>query len=142
MASLWRLPILFAIEHNHYAQSTHWEFQHAGSLQRRPDAFGIPVLEVDGNDVEAVYATATECVEKLRSGQGPLSLFLNTYRLGPHSKGDDLRDPEELARRWGIEPLTRLRGTLDDDWCNAMNQQIAESLQETISRLLPERTHE
>ena len=71
MAGLWKLPIVFAVEHNQYAQSTHWAAQHAGSLPARAGSFGVPVIEVDGNEVEAVHQATRDIVRRLRGGEGP-----------------------------------------------------------------------
>jgi TPP-dependent pyruvate/acetoin dehydrogenase alpha subunit len=135
MAALWRLPILFAVEHNQYAQTTHWSQQHAGSLSARASAFGVQTTEVDGNDVEAVFAAASACAQRLRNGDGAQMLFLHTYRLGAHSKGDDLREAEELQQRWGEEPVLRLAGKLDAAWVSATQEQVASHVASIVADL-------
>lgn len=117
MAALWKLPLLAVIEHNQYAQSTHWRLEHAGDLADRPRAFGIPTTVVDGNDVEKVARASSELVSAIRAGGGPRALFCETYRLGPHSKGDDLRDPAEIEAARAHEPIARLASRLDPAWC-------------------------
>lgn len=118
IASLWSLPLLLCVEHNQYAQSTPSTLEHAGVLAARAEPFGIPVHTVDGNDVAAVYELASEVVPRLRRGGGPELLFCETYRLAPHSKGDDLRPPDELAEHWTHEPLARLRDRLPEGRCD------------------------
>ncbi|HLI10681.1 MAG TPA: thiamine pyrophosphate-dependent dehydrogenase E1 component subunit alpha [Alphaproteobacteria bacterium] len=135
IAALWKLPVLWAIEQNRYAQSTPFEREHAGELARRAEPFGITILEVDGNDVLAVHDAASRAVHAMRAGAGPHLLFCHTYRLGPHSKGDDLRDPAEIARHRRSEPLARLRARLDGDWCEAAEREIAAEVAAVAARL-------
>jgi len=138
LAALWHAPVLFAVEQNQYAQTTHWSSQHAGSLQDRAPAFGVPTTVIDGNDVEAVYQTAGRLLAQMRTEGGPQMLFMNTYRLGPHSKGDDLRPPEEIAANRAVEPLKRLEDILGRDWCAEQHRQIATALDKTVNMLASE----
>jgi TPP-dependent pyruvate/acetoin dehydrogenase alpha subunit len=50
---------------------------------------------------------------------------MNTYRLGPHSKGDDPRDPQEIARHAEVAPIRRARAGLDAEWCEVVDKKIA-----------------
>jgi acetoin:2,6-dichlorophenolindophenol oxidoreductase subunit alpha len=106
MAALWKLPILVVLEDNHYAQTTPVEKSLAGTMVGRFSAFGIPVWERDTTDVLEVRLAAMEAVRYVRSGVGPGTLILHTYRFSAHSKGDDPRLPEELARIRLFDPLT------------------------------------
>ncbi|MGZ6346843.1 MAG: thiamine pyrophosphate-dependent dehydrogenase E1 component subunit alpha [Anaerolineales bacterium] len=106
IAALWKLPILFVLEDNHYAQTTPVENAVAGSMPARFSAFGIPVWERETSDVLEVCLLAKEAAAFVRSGNGPASLILHTHRFSAHSKGDDPRSQEELARIRKIDPLT------------------------------------
>jgi TPP-dependent pyruvate/acetoin dehydrogenase alpha subunit len=106
MASLWSLPILLVLEDNRLAQTTPVEKGVAGSMGERFSAFGIPIWERDTTDVLEISAAAKEAVEYVRSGVGPGCLILHTYRFSAHSKGDDPRQPEEVARIRMFDPLT------------------------------------
>ncbi len=97
LASLWSLPVLFVLEDNQYAQSTHRRLEHAGDLATRPESFQIERLEIEADDVFAVFSAASAAVHTVRATGRPFFLKLNTYRLAPHSKGDDTRSAEELA---------------------------------------------
>lgn len=132
LAAVFNAPILFAIEQNQYAQSTATQSQHGGSLAARAPAFGVPVTEVDGNDVLAVFTASQYIVGLMRQSPQPHMLFMHTYRLGPHSKGDDLRDPVEIQQQRQKCPLTRLRQQLDVDWCNATDMATLEIVQSTV----------
>lgn len=106
IAALWKLPILFVLEDNRYAQTTPVEKGVAGSMSGRFAAFGIPVRECDTTDVLDIRHASEETVRTVRSGTGPACLILHTYRFSAHSKGDDPRSPDELARIRQFDPLT------------------------------------
>lgn len=107
LASLWKLPILFVLENNRYAQTTPVEKAVAGSMAGRFMAFGIPTWERETSDVLEVRDLAQEAIAHVRAGQGPAGLILHTYRFAAHSKGDDPRPPEEIAYlRRHFDPLT------------------------------------
>jgi TPP-dependent pyruvate/acetoin dehydrogenase alpha subunit len=106
IAALWKLPILFVLENNRYAQTTPIEKGVSGSMAGRFTAFGIPVWEHDTTDVLEVQSAANETVQAIRSSTGPASLILHTYRFSAHSKGDDSRSNEELAYIRQFDPLT------------------------------------
>ncbi len=112
LASLWKLPYMLVIEDNGYAQSTPKALEQAGHLAKRPEPFGIPVVSVDGNDVEAVFEAADGLAARIRAGEGPGVLYCTTYRLAPHSKGDDIRDKQEIAEAWMREPIRLARAKL------------------------------
>lgn len=105
MAALWKLPILFVLEDNHYAQTTPVEIAVAGSMAGRFSVFGMPVWERDTTDVLEISITAKEAVQNVRSALAPGCLILHTYRFSAHSKGDDPRLPEEIARIRLFDPL-------------------------------------
>ncbi len=105
MAALWKLPILFVLENNRFAQTTPVEKGVAGSMPGRFAAFGIPVWERDSTDVLEIQSAAGEAVGVVRSGGGPVSLIIHTHRFSAHSKGDDPRLPEELIRIRQFDPL-------------------------------------
>jgi TPP-dependent pyruvate/acetoin dehydrogenase alpha subunit len=116
IAALWQLPIVFVVEHNGYAQSTPSALQIAGDVAARPRAFGIATAECTATaDVNEVLACAGRAVDAARAGGGPQCLVCYTYRLAPHSKGDDNRSPEELGAAWARDPLKAARTAVSDD---------------------------
>ncbi|MCX6036176.1 MAG: thiamine pyrophosphate-dependent dehydrogenase E1 component subunit alpha, partial [Chloroflexi bacterium] len=125
IAALWKLPILFVLEDNHYAQTTPVKNGVAGSMSGRFAAFGIPVWERDTTDVLDVQSAADETVRSVRSGAGPASLILHTYRFSAHSKGDDPRSPEELASIRKFDPLTVHGARLTAEECTKAESEIA-----------------
>jgi TPP-dependent pyruvate/acetoin dehydrogenase alpha subunit len=133
MASLWKLPVLFVVENNHYAQSTPVELELAGSIAARGAAFGIETAELDTTDVEVIHAAAGHAVERIRETGEPFFLVLHTYRFSPHSKGDDNRDPAEIEKRRERDPLElageRLEPAQRQEIEDAAEQRLAETVE-------------
>jgi 2-oxoisovalerate dehydrogenase E1 component len=98
MASLWQAPILYVLENNRIAQTTPIERGVAGDIRARFEAFGIRTQELDSSDVCEIHPEAGRLLNEVRSLKTPRALILHTYRFGPHSKGDDTRDPREVER--------------------------------------------
>src|SRR5438046_1009613 len=73
LAQLWRVPAVFVLEDNHWAESTP-ESQHSPirDLSERAKAFGMKAVKADGQDVEAVYKTTRKALEHARGGDGPV----------------------------------------------------------------------
>jgi pyruvate dehydrogenase E1 component alpha subunit len=113
MAALWKLPVIYACENNHYGEYTPTEEQAAGDLMARAAAFGIEGFQVDGQDVRAVNAVAADLVARCRRGEGPFFVLLDTYRYNGHHVGDINRAyyrPKEEEERWKStrDPITSL----------------------------------
>ncbi len=115
LASIWKLPMLFVLENNGIAQTTLTANTiGGGSIEERGKAFGLSTWHFDDasddfmSDVEGVVAT-------IRARRTPGLLVIDTKRLGPHSKGDDLRDAEEMLAISRRDPLLRVGARLDDD---------------------------
>lgn len=134
IAALWKLPILFVLEDNRYAQTTPVEKGMAGSMSGRFTAFGIPVWERDTTDVLDIRSAADETLRAVRSGAGPACLILHTYRFSAHSKGDDPRSPEELARIRPFDPLTVHGVRLTDEECTKAESEVSIIIEDAFSR--------
>ncbi|MFI9388349.1 dehydrogenase E1 component subunit alpha/beta [Kutzneria sp. NPDC052558] len=111
IASLWRLPIVFVLEDNGYAQSTPQSDALAGDVAARASAFGVPTGEADTWDWETLWRRAGLAIDAARNGRGPYFLRVATYRLRAHSKGDDDRCAAEVAHYERRDPLNRLVAT-------------------------------
>jgi TPP-dependent pyruvate/acetoin dehydrogenase alpha subunit len=133
LASLWRLPVLFVVENNFYAQSTPVELELAGSIPARAQAFGVATDELDTTDVEEVHAAAGRAVARVRETGEPFFLVLHTYRFSPHSKGDDHRDPAELEERRQRDPLTIAGERLDPAERQALDEAAERRLAEALA---------
>jgi TPP-dependent pyruvate/acetoin dehydrogenase alpha subunit len=139
LAALWSLPLLFVLEDNGYAQSTPKTLVHAGQLADRPAAFGIATRELLAEDPTAVYTAAAEAAAQVRATSRPFFLALRTYRLAPHSKGDDLRDPAELAAARTRDPLVLLGSRLTAAERAAAEAAAAQRVEAAIAAALAER---
>ena len=142
MAALWKAPVLYVVENNRIAQTTPIEAGIAGSLPARFQAFGIPVHELDSSDVQAILANAAELLEAVRSQCSPQALILHTARFGPHSKGDDTRNGQEVARlQQERDPLTIHASRLEPDTRSQIEAQveaeIAQAFQAALSDAEP-----
>lgn len=89
LAAVWNLPAVFVCENNMYA--TEMAFTRATrntDVATRGPAYGIPGVQVDGNDAIAVYEAAGEAIARARAGSGPTLLECKTYRTVGHHEGD------------------------------------------------------
>lgn len=134
LASLWTLPVLFVLEDNRYAQTTPVALGVAGSMAGRFAAFGIPVWERETSDVLEVRAAAGEALGHVRGGAGPGCLLLHTHRFAAHSKGDDPRPPEEIARIRRFDPLTIHAPRLTEAQRRQAEDEAAEEVGAAFSR--------
>ena len=116
IAVLWKLPLIYVCENNLYTEFTHFKKLTAGEgLGARARAMGMKSLEVDGNDVLAVYQAAHELVGAARKGKGPATLICNTFRYGGHHVGEPgtgYRSKEEIAEWKAKDPLPRFENIL------------------------------
>ena len=106
LASLWKLPVIYACENNLYNEYTHYKETTAGDLLARGSAFGLHAESVDGQDVRAVYATAKRLADRARKGEGPAFLLCNTYRYTGHHVGDINREyyrSKQEEQQWKTE---------------------------------------
>jgi TPP-dependent pyruvate/acetoin dehydrogenase alpha subunit len=108
LASLYQVPLLTVIENNQIAQTTPIYSNLAGSVSARPRAFGIPTTEMDTADVDEIHECAGKLISQMRKDSKPHVLILNTQRLGPHSKGDDSRSVEHIAKLREFDPIPML----------------------------------
>jgi 2-oxoisovalerate dehydrogenase E1 component alpha subunit len=91
-AAIHRLPVIFMVENNQYAISVPTEKQMATeTVAEKACGLGLPGTLIDGNDLELVYRTFYEAVERARSGEGPSLIETLIYRITPHSSDDDDR---------------------------------------------------
>jgi TPP-dependent pyruvate/acetoin dehydrogenase alpha subunit len=132
IAALWSIPILFVVENNFYAQSTPTYLQMAGQLADRPLAFGIQAAQYRPASVEEVYTAAGEAWSFVEQQQRPFCLVFDTYRFGPHSKGDDFRSVEEIAEWRANDPLRRLAEQIDDATRAAIEREVRDRLERAV----------
>ena len=134
------------LDNNGFSQSTPFKQQVAGALRDRPEAFGIPVEEKSTTDVLEVLALAGELSDAVRTQGRPHCLLLNTYRLGPHSRGDDDRDPAEIKAAWEDDPIALTRRSLDTKRAGEIEAevegQVTEAKESALAAAVYEQTSE
>jgi pyruvate dehydrogenase E1 component alpha subunit len=100
-AGIHRLPVVFILENNQFAYSTPNELEFAVDPVKRAEGYGFAGLEVDGNDVEAVFDASREAVDRARSGGGPTLIECHTMRMHGHGAHDDMSYvPPETLEHW------------------------------------------
>lgn len=104
--SLWNLPHILICENNFYSQSTPQRSSVAGQIAERARSFGVTTVKADTWDLVRFDHVLGEAMERCRTQSQPTFLTLSTYRLNPHSKGDDTRNPEEVAWFREHDPAT------------------------------------
>ncbi len=104
--SLWDLPHVVICENNFYSQSTPQARSVAGAIAERAQGFAIATASTDTWDLPAFDAVLTAAVERARTEHRPTFVVLATYRLNPHSKGDDQRDATETDWFRARDPVT------------------------------------
>ena len=116
MAGIWKLPVLFVCENNQFATEVPFSYAAGNpSVSQRGASYGLPGIEVDGNDVAAVARAAREAVDRARSGGGATLLECKTYRTRPHAEGmgDYTYRTREAVAEWRERcPIKRLRSAL------------------------------
>jgi len=137
-AGVWHVPIVFVCQNNQWAISVPLKKQtHSRTIAQKALAYGLPGIQVDGNDVLAVYAASREAVDRARAGDGPTLIECVTYRLGVHTTADDptkYRTDEEVAMWERKDPLTRFRAylekrnLLEEGLEKAVDDEIAEAV--------------
>ena len=96
LASLFKLPLLVICENNGYAQSTAQKHNLAGDITARAEAFGIKTFHSNTWDLDQLFENAEASINYVRENELPVFHLIDTYRLNPHSKGDDDRNIEEI----------------------------------------------
>lgn len=131
LASLFATPCVFYVQNNQWAISVPVGRQVAGpSIAQRAEAYGMPGVRVDGNDVLACYAVMAAAAERARRGDGPTLIEAMTYRMGPHTTSDDptrYRDAGELEQWAARDPISRYRTYLQGigEWTERLEQRVA-----------------
>jgi 2-oxoisovalerate dehydrogenase E1 component len=130
LASIWKLPVLFVCENNQFATEVPFAYAAGNpSVASRGSAYGLPGLEVDGNDAAAVWQAAAEAVRRARAGGGATLIECRTYRTRPHSEGmgDFTYRSRDEVEEWKTRcPLVRLRRVLLEEAASADDLQLIE----------------
>ncbi len=116
LASIWKLPVIFACENNQFATEVPFSYAAANpDVGARGAAYDMPGVVADGNDVLASWAVAEEAVRRARRGDGPTLIEFRTYRTRAHAEGmgDFAYRTREEVETWKERcPIRRLRDRL------------------------------
>jgi pyruvate dehydrogenase E1 component alpha subunit len=108
LSKVWKLPVLWVCENNHYGMGTIVENASAVSeIRQKAEGYAIPNERVDGMDIMAVYEASLKAIEHVRSGEGPYLMEIMTYRFRGHSMGDPerYRDQAEIKKWQEQDPI-------------------------------------
>ena len=151
-AASYQTPQVFFMQNNHWAISVPVSRQSRSPLYLRAGGFGMPGIQVDGNDVLASYAVTAKAMDDARAGHGPSLIEALTYRVGAHTTADDptkYRDPAELAYWVARDPIVRFRSYLEglgieQEFLDSVDEEAADHAADVRRRALeitsPERS--
>jgi pyruvate dehydrogenase E1 component alpha subunit len=143
-AAVYQAPVVFVCQNNQWAISVPLSRQTVSqTLAQKALAYGMPGIQVDGNDILAVYVAAKEAVNRARSGGGPTLIECITYRLTMHTTADDptrYRTEEEVKEWESRDPIPRFqkylmdKGLLSDNQIKALEEEIKIEIQHAVER--------
>jgi len=108
LAAVWKLPVVFVCENNHYAVSVPVSKSTSASIAQRGQAYGIPGLSANGMNVLGVYEAASQAVSRAKKGEGPTLMECDTYRYkghGVYDSGLDYRTQQEVDEWMKRDPI-------------------------------------
>ncbi len=138
-AGVWQVPVVFLCQNNQWAISCSIEEQTASDgFAIKGEAYGVPGVTVDGNDLLAVRKAVSEAVDRARAGGGPTLIEAFTFRMGGHSTADDPSRyiPKDVFEYWEKrDPIERFEKYLAASglWTEAKRDEIREELTEEIA---------
>jgi len=144
LAGVFKTPTLFFCQNNQFAISVPRKIQTASeTIAQKAIAYGVDGIQVDGNDLFAVYIVTKEAVAKARSGGGSTLIEAVTYRFGPHTTADDptkYRREDEIEPWKQLDPLVRLRLYLKERelWSDEVEKRMTEEAQKEIDQAVKE----
>ena len=143
-AAVWNAPVVFFCQNNQWAISMPRDGQtRSKTIAQKAIAYGIEGIQVDGNDVLAVYKATKDALDRARAGNGPTLVEAITYRLLMHTTADDpkkYRDKEEEEKWWERDPIPRFRkylerkGIWDEKHQAALEAEIKEEVNSSVER--------
>lgn len=143
IAALWKLPVVFVLEHNQYGLTVHHSEQSSvPDLSIRGAGYRIPAQTIDGNDVVAVYVAAAKAVHRARDGEGPTLIEAKTYRIEGFSTSDTggYQDAAELSRWRSRDPILNtyrvLKDSVGDSRLKAIDEQATAEVAQAFAKAL------
>jgi pyruvate dehydrogenase E1 component alpha subunit len=145
MGAIWDLPVVYVVENNLYGASTPVDSViNTEKIADRACAYGIPGIQIDGNDVLKVHETAGEAIERARNGEGPTLLELVTYRITGHSRRDPAhyQPEEEKEQARENEPISRFQqyleaeGILDETKKDEISDSVDQEVESAVEKAM------
>lgn len=124
IASKWELPLLIVVEDNFYAQSTPQFQTLAGTLQKRCEAFDLTYTKTSSFDLEELLQNTKSSIDFIREKQKPCVLHVETYRLSPHSKGDDNRSSDEIKKYEAKDLVEQFQAQVEKNFLKSIRDEI------------------
>lgn len=143
-AGVFNLPVIFICQNNQYAISVPVSHQtHSRTIAQKAIAYGIEGIQVDGNDIFAVYKAMSEAVARAKGGKGATLIECFTYRLGDHTTSDDAtryRSDKEVKFWEKKEPVLRLRNYLIKAklWNEQKEKELLQKIEIDINKAVEE----
>ncbi|MCH8908999.1 MAG: thiamine pyrophosphate-dependent dehydrogenase E1 component subunit alpha, partial [Candidatus Heimdallarchaeota archaeon] len=137
-----KVPVIFVCMNNQFAISVPIEKQTAAAkLIDKAIGYGIPGIQVDGNDILAMYSALQDAYDRAKSGDGPTFIEAMTYRMGPHTSSDDpsrYRDDREVKSWAKKDPISRFKKYLIKRslWTEAKDKRLIKKHDEMINELI------
>ncbi len=143
-AAVWKVPVVFIVQNNQFAISVPFKTQTASDgIAIKSIAYGMPGIQVDGNDYFALRKCFEDSADFVRSGNGPILIEAVTYRKGAHTTSDDpskyrSKDEED---EWDLkDPLRRLRLHLEarELWNEELEEKLVQQYKKEVDRIFTE----
>jgi pyruvate dehydrogenase E1 component alpha subunit len=142
MAGVFQAPVIFVCQNNQWAISVPRSKQtHSKTLAQKAVAYGMPGIQVDGNDILAVYVAAKEAIDRARAGDGPTLIENETYRMMMHTTADDpkrYRQEKDVDAWKKRDPIIRFqkyltdKGLLSDRKINDLEEEVKADIQKAV----------
>ncbi|WP_144603262.1 alpha-ketoacid dehydrogenase subunit alpha/beta [Algoriphagus algorifonticola] len=147
VAAVWKLPVIFVIEHNGYGLSTPSEEQFAFKyFTEKGPGYGMETVRVEGNNVLDVYQTILELAEDIRKNPRPVLVEAITFRMRGHEEASGTKYvPKQLMDDWGkLDPVNNYEaylesiGVLDEKTKEQINKKVKKAINDGLEKAFAE----
>jgi 2-oxoisovalerate dehydrogenase E1 component len=135
IASIYDVPVVFVIEDNQYAMSTKRKDAFAGDIKQRIEGFNIKTFEIESTNVDELDLFFENVFSYINIERKPVCAIVHNYRLAAHSKGDDLRDPNEIEQYAAKDPILYVKEKIGEDKYDECYALIKKNLEMVVENL-------
>jgi len=138
-AGVFQVPLVLICQNNQWAISVPFKRQTAAeTIAQKAIAYGIEGVQVDGNDVFAVFKVVKDAISKARASKGPTLIECVTYRMQDHTTADDwkkYRSPEEVEKWKQKDPIARLKKYMEEEgiWNDGYEKKVWDDAKAKVS---------